>query len=619
MDATLDLQFLRRRFSEGDSLPCQIPTELEQSWSRSRDAGLMPHSRRLEYTPPSSYQREKTRETNQWLIRHLAPEMQLLWQSLADPRRVLLCIDNSGMIVHNLSAGQAAERVLQGLPVGRQILEAELGTTAPSCVLHNANPCMLSGSQHYLSELDRFFCAAVPIRQPNGQLLAVLDVTTVDSPPPDWLQERLSMAAISIENSLFQELPDCYLLHVHYDARLLDTPLQGVLAISPDGAIVDANPIARKLLGLPMGTTLSPGQPFAALLGKSNSRPLEQLQRFAETTLPIVLTSGHCLYARLQRAHQGVKKHHSSAVPSKISSARQKQGDTLLGTDFELARKAFQGGVAILLQGETGVGKEVFSRALHDSIDAQRPFIAIDCSAIPAELIESELFGYREGAFTGGRKGGAIGKIEQANGGTLFLDEIGDMPVSLQTRLLRVLQERSLTRLGDERSIALDFRLISASLKELESLIATGDFREDLYYRINGLRIVLPPLRERHDILALIDSLLQQQSSGAAKQLSQQALQALISYHWPGNIRQLQQALKVAIILSGDHPIIELSDFPPDLHKRLQPTAPTSSTGLLCTLERETIAQELKKNQGNMTATAKSLGISRSTLYKKLQ
>jgi transcriptional regulator of acetoin/glycerol metabolism len=284
-----------------------------------------------------------------------------------------------------------------------------------------------------------------------------------------------------------------------------------------------------------------------------------------------------------------------------------------------MASRAFQGGVPILLQGETGVGKEVFSRALHDAFDPQRPFVAINCSAIPADLIESELFGYCEGAFTGSRRGGVIGKIEQANGGTLFLDEIGDMPAMLQTRLLRVLQERSLTRLGDDRTISLDLRLISASLHELDGLIQRGGFREDLYYRINGLRVTLPALRDRRDIAEMVQTLLQRESTSVPKQLSSEALQAVLSYHWPGNVRQLQQALKVAAILSGDASVIEFGDFPPDLRRTLHPGPTGGRNGTLQDLQREAIQRTLKQHQGNMSATAKALGISRSTLYKKLQ
>jgi transcriptional regulator of acetoin/glycerol metabolism len=620
MDATIDFQTLRRHFSEGGCLPArQLSAELEQSWLRSREAGLMPHSRRLEYVPPSPQRIQETRENNQWLIRHLDPEMQLLWQSMADPRRMLLCIDSSGLIVHSLSAGRGAEAELHGLPVGRQILEHELGTTAPSCVLLNSSPCMISSSQHYLSELDRFFCSAVPIRHPGGELLAVLDFSAIDSLPPFWLQERLRLAAMAIENRLYQELTDCYLLHVHHDARLLDTPLEGILAVSADGSIIEANTVARSLLGLPARGGLSAQLPLSALLVEETLRPLERLQQFPGDTVSMPLSSGHSLYARGHPTGGQQTPVLCRAVTHTALAISPFAGEPTLRRAFDMACRAFQGGVAILLQGETGVGKEVFSRALHDSIAPQQPFVAINCSAIPADLIESELFGYSEGAFTGGRKGGAVGKIEQANGGTLFLDEIGDMPLSLQTRLLRVLQERSLTRLGDNRSIALEFRLVSASLRELDALIQTGTFREDLYYRINGLRVVLPALRERENIDQLIVTLLHQQSPEMPKQLSEQALQALIGYHWPGNVRQLQQALKVAVILSADRAVIELDDFPPDLRRQLHPASCPGRSGLLFNMERELIQQELQKHQGNMSATAKSLGISRSTLYKKLE
>ncbi|WP_437882775.1 sigma-54-dependent Fis family transcriptional regulator [Pseudomonas sp. LRF_L74] len=619
MNSAIDLQLIRRRFADDERLPaaCHLPSELEQSWRRSRAAGLTPYSHRLASAPPSRQQIEQTQETHQPLIRHLAPEMQLLWQSLADSRWMVLCIEQSGLIVHGLSAER--EAAFHGLRVGRRIHEGEIGTTAPSCVLQSARPCVIHGSQHYLSELDRFFCTATPIRHPDGQLLAVLDVTSVDQSPPLWLQERLNMAAVGIENRLYQELPGCSLLHVHYDPRLLGTPLEGILAIADDGSIRAANGVARGLLGLEREGPLPPGMSLQELLDGCKPRSLDRLRLFPEETVPLTLASGHALYARLHQPRVV-----APPVPA-FSAPRQAPAEHPLGADpdllarFAMASRAFQGGVPILLQGETGVGKEVFSRALHDAFEPRRPFVAINCSAIPAELIESELFGYREGAFTGSRKGGAIGKIEQANGGTLFLDEIGDMPALLQTRLLRVLQERCLTRLGDNRTIALDLRLVSASLHPLEELIGQGGFREDLYYRINGLRVTLPALRERRDVAQLVQTLLRREVPDRPKRLSAEAQQAVLGYHWPGNVRQLQQALKVAAILSGEAVEIELGHFPPDLLQALRPTPASAHGGTLHALEREAIQQALRQHQGNMSATAKALGISRSTLYKKLQ
>jgi len=634
MNSTVDLNLFRRRFAAGETLPArEIPAEIERSWHRSRAAGLTPYSRRLDREPPTRYQIEQTVEQNRWLVQHLAPEMQLLWECLSDPRWTVLCIDGSGLIIHNFNAKNASDPALRPLYVGRQILENEVGTTAPSCVLQTSQAFVIHGNQHYLSELDRFFCAAVPIHHPDGQLLAALDVTGVDREPPLWLQERLSLVAISIENRLFQELPDCSLLHVHHDPRLLGTPLEGIVAVNSDGTIRQANATARSLLGLSPEVLGQRQVHLQELLAQQNPRALERLRAFPEETAPLPLVSGTSLYARLHRpaASRPTGKTSQPIECSEPAAQVPFSDEPELRKAFEMARKTFNGGVPILLQGETGVGKEVFTRALHDALDPTRPFVAINCSAIPANLIESELFGYSDGAFTGGRKGGAIGKIEQANGGTLFLDEIGDMPAELQTRLLRVLQERCLTRLGDHRSVPIDVRLVSASHRDLESLIEHEGFREDLFYRINGLRIVLPPLRARQDVPQLVERLLAEMSPTVRtpKRLSDRALRAVLDYRWPGNVRQLQQALKVAVILSEDEPVIEIEHFPPDLQRTLRPAQPGTpdSGGAAClednrtlqSIEMEAIQQALRRNGGNLSATAKELKISRSTLYKKLQ
>ncbi|WP_244309271.1 sigma-54-dependent Fis family transcriptional regulator [Pseudomonas duriflava] len=276
---------------------------------------------------------------------------------------------------------------------------------------------------------------------------------------------------------------------------------------------------------------------------------------------------------------------------------------------FESACKAFKANVPVLLQGETGTGKEIFARSLHDTCCPNAPFVAINCSAIPESLIEAELFGYMDGAFTGGRRGGSMGQIEAANGGTLLLDEIGDMPLLLQTRLLRVLQERSVTRLGSRTPIALNIRIISATHCNLKQRSLEKVFREDLYYRLSGFQITLPRLNQRQDLETLIQRLLQPHGT---YNLSPEARRLLLDYAWPGNIRQLEQVLRLAAALAGDEPTLA-PDHLPELHKR------NPSDGPLQTVLMEAISTTLHAKGGNISATAQALGISRTTLYKKLK
>lgn len=274
----------------------------------------------------------------------------------------------------------------------------------------------------------------------------------------------------------------------------------------------------------------------------------------------------------------------------------------------------------LLLSGETGSGKEVLARALHQaSSRGSRAFVAINCAAIPEALIESELFGYRGGSFTGARKEGMRGKLQQADGGTLFLDEIGDMPLLMQTRLLRVLEERAVVPVGAVEAQPVDLRLISASHRDLGELVAAGQFREDLYYRLNGLKLHLPALRERQDRAALLDQLLSEEARGAVVTLAPAARQALLDYAWPGNVRQMRTVLRTLLALCEDD-WIDLEDLPDEVRGAPQVLASVERVDApLARAERDTLLRLLEAQCWHVSRVAAELGISRNTLYRKLQ
>ena len=322
--------------------------------------------------------------------------------------------------------------------------------------------------------------------------------------------------------------------------------------------------------------------------------------------------------------------------------------DQLAGDDpsmhrlLKLARRMRHENVSILIRGETGTGKEVLARALHDSGPrAKAPFVAVNCAAIPESLIESELFGYLPGAFTGGRPKGMRGLIQQANGGTLFLDEIGDMPLPLQSRLLRVLAEREVSPLGAETPIKVDIRVITATHRDVTELIASGQFREDLYYRLNGAELLLPALRERADRHYLIRKLHAelQAERDQSLHLRADAISALLSHHWPGNIRQLRNAIAFAMATAeGDE--ITLHDLPevcqantgsacgttsPFAASSLVASSGSSSTGspTFTSAEAGTEAGELlellRHTDWNISQVARQLGVSRPTIYRRMR
>ena len=267
-----------------------------------------------------------------------------------------------------------------------------------------------------------------------------------------------------------------------------------------------------------------------------------------------------------------------------------------------------------MITGPTGSGKEVFARALHAASDrATRPFVALNCAAIPESLIESELFGYRSGAFTGARREGMRGKILQSSGGTLFLDEIGDMPLALQTRLLRVLEEQEVVPLGTETPVKVDLRVISASHRNVRDMIGRAEFREDLYYRLNGITLELPPLAARTDKERLIREFLAAETSdGRPAAIEVAAFKRLLAYPWPGNVRELRNVIRTALAIC-DGGVVRLRDLPSELRD-----VPDSGSALpAASSAREDLLNSIRDCDGNMSLTAKRLGISRNTLYRR--
>jgi transcriptional regulator of acetoin/glycerol metabolism len=285
--------------------------------------------------------------------------------------------------------------------------------------------------------------------------------------------------------------------------------------------------------------------------------------------------------------------------------------------EFERARKVMERDVPALLHGETGTGKEAFAKALHRAGSrASGSFVALNCAAIPKSLIESELFGYIGGTFTGARKEGMRGRLLEAHKGTLFLDEIGDMPLALQTRLLRVLEERQVVPLGGQPQV-LDVRIVSATHRDLKARVADGTFREDLYYRLNGLAVKLLPLREREDKAELLEHLLREEAQGQMMHLEADAYQALLAYSWPGNVRQLRNVLRTLVVLSEEGSIC-LDDLPQEFHAPEPSRRSMAHPAALEDAEKAALLKVMDSAHWQMTRVARQLGISRNTLYRKL-
>jgi len=305
-------------------------------------------------------------------------------------------------------------------------------------------------------------------------------------------------------------------------------------------------------------------------------------------------------------------------------------GDERMAQAIAKVGKVLEHAIPILINGETGTGKEWLAQAIHrDSPRATAPFVAVNCAAIPETLIESELFGYEDGAFTGARKNGKQGKIVQADGGTLFLDEIGDMPLHLQSHLLRVLQERVVTPLGGAATIPVNVAVVCATNRKLRDMIAAGSFREDLYYRLNGLVVRLPPLRERSDLDTLVERILRAESPEKTIRVAPTVMALFHQYAWPGNLRQLANLLRTALILAGDADEITHAHLPDDF---LEDIVPSDESRVVASADQfipiaqsledislSAIRLALEANHGNISATARALGVSRNTIYRKIQ
>jgi transcriptional regulator of acetoin/glycerol metabolism len=628
---------------------------LAASWERSQRHGLRRQDRALFNNVVTATVSRQVEEENRWLRTHANPEMQRLYASLGCARWLALCVNTTGQIVSHVGERSAAPREIRVLmQPGRRLLEAELGTTAPGCVLEERRPVIVVRGEHYLHELDHLFCASAPIVAPDGSLAGALDITGCDVRALPLASDMVGFAVRRIENSMVADLSDCTLLHFHRDERLLGTPFEAQLAIDREGRIRGANRTACQLL------SLRDESGVGVALASVFEGGLDQLLRRGHVAGETLRIRGHddsFTFTRISyrdgrrgTAGRSVGPRVGTGAPVLAASADRTLvcEDAALLAGIDRALRIARSGLPVILEGETGTGKEMIARALHQALRPQGPFLALNCSAIPESLIEAELFGYVDGAFTGGRRGGAPGKLERAHGGTLLLDEIGDMPLALQGRLLRVLQERTVTRIGDDRECPVDLLVLSATHRRLEQLVAEGRFREDLYYRLNGYTIVLPPLRERTDVRALADRLAARwmgaqaddeaarvvgTTTDAAALFTPGALVRLEGYSWPGNVRQLEQTLRALIALRVQGRMIDVDDLPPELrgdalahdshlsrhdgHLSSDPAvAPPQS---LSAIELDAVRRALREHGGNVSAAARALGVSRSALYAKMR
>ncbi|WP_433768814.1 sigma-54-dependent Fis family transcriptional regulator [Pseudomonas putida] len=570
----------------------------------------------------------ESRERLQQVLHIAGNEMTSLHQQLSGSGHAVLLTDARGVILNCVTA--PTERKIferAGLWLGADWSEACEGTNGIGTCLVERQALTIHRDEHFRGRHTGLTCSASPVFDPHGELLAVLDVSSarhdVSRQSQFHTMALVNLSAKMIESCYFlRYFENQWLLRFHLQAESVGLFSEGLLAFDGEGRICAVNQSALNLLGHARGGLQ--GQPVEAFFDCGLDELLGRASLDASASWPLRTRDGRRLFAALRGQPRRVPV---PLVPGPIVEERSQLsgiclGDAALQTDFRKALRVYERDVPLLINGETGSGKEAFAKAVHQASQrADKAFVALNCAAIPESLIESELFGYRGGSFTGARKEGMRGKLQQADGGTLFLDEIGDMPLALQTRLLRVLEDRQVVPIGGEPQV-INVRIISATHRNLLERVEEGSFREDLYYRLNGLEVALPALRERSDKSQLLDFLLTEEARGETVLIDEPARQALLAFAWPGNVRQLRNVLRtLAALCDGGR--IGLEDLPAMIRQArppvVQPVDVEGSERPLDDAERLALLNALEHTRWHMTHTAQQLGVSRNTLYRKLR
>jgi transcriptional regulator of acetoin/glycerol metabolism len=613
-----------------------LPATIASSHRRSQHFGLRADIR-PDFDPLSVSALSALVEQNRMLYNHALPAMETLYQQIANTHNSVLLTDARGVILHSLGDADFLEKANRvALTPGVDWSEASKGTNAIGTAIAEAAPTTVHADQHYLTANHFLTCSAAPIADHRGKVVGVLDVSGDRRSFHKHTMALVRMSALMIENQLFTAaFEDAITLHFHTRPEFIGTLMEGIASFTPGGRFLAAN--RNGLFQLGLASPALQAQSFSSLFGLPVSSLYDHYRSAAPGLLDLCMHNGVRVRGRaeLRLRHGAHLLNDAPALPAPAAPAQKlpdapsprsrlqalNTGDARLAQAIAKVDKVLGRGVSILIMGETGTGKEWLAQAIHhDSPRAHGPFVAVNCAAIPEALIESELFGYEEGAFTGARRKGASGRLMQAHGGTLFLDEIGDMPLALQARLLRVLEERKVMPLGGTRPVAVDIELVCATNRDLRKRIADGLFREDLYYRLNGLVVKLPPLRERSDLDAIVAQLL----ASEGRRVADEVLRLFRRHAWPGNLRQLASLLRTAALMAGDEDEIGLHHLPDDFLDDLEaaPATPAPASAAanasLVELELSAILRTLDAHGGNVSAAARALGVSRNTIYRKL-
>jgi transcriptional regulator of acetoin/glycerol metabolism len=540
--------------------------------------------------------------------------------------------DMAGIILHCHGNGDAPSS-LDIERSGTIWAEGMAGTNGVGTCVVEKRPTVVVGRDHFFTEFASFSCIAAPVLSAEADMIGVLNVATAN---PDVTGETLAMIArLAIKTA--ERLSNQFFLNRFRTDTIVRIGGDGqaiLFALDHDQRIIGANRGARSCYGWADGD-LSGRDVWSVferspniIDGFAGSGSVTGLRRLDDRTVcDATILRPH---ERIPIASGSRGARHSVRHSKSAGIVREKSGLSIeeclgphpkMSATARLLRRVSGGSLPVLLLGETGVGKDTLAKVLHNESERRdKPFVAFNCAAVPESLIDSELFGYGVGAFTGAKRDGHVGRLKQADGGTLFLDEIGDMPLPLQTRLLRVLESGEVNPLGSAKTEHIDIQIIAATNNDVRKAVAEGRFRQDLYYRLAGVVVELQPLRERSDLEEIAKRVLSGDENAPPAKLSARAVEDLLRHSWPGNLRELKFVLHRAQWLC-ENGVIKAEDLAlPDaiVESKALPAETAATAGALHKAERRVIVETLALHRGDVAAAAKALDMSRATLYRKI-
>ncbi|MFB3924997.1 MAG: sigma-54-dependent Fis family transcriptional regulator [Syntrophales bacterium] len=619
-----------------------ISRTILDSWFRCRQNRVSPYMRQV---PVVLSEEELTvvLDKNRELIDLCLPFMQHLYNLVMGSGFLVVLSDSNGYLLEIIGDPDVKESVKRGnFIVGACWSEEVAGTNGVGTVLKLGTPLQVFGCEHYCINSHKWTCSGAPIHDSENNLIGAIDMTGPYHKANPHTLGMVSAAAHAIENQirLKKALTECQIAD-SFQRTVISSIPEMILTIDNNGTISMMNKNAKKMFGPDAENYL--GRDIREIWGRQNENLLSLICSnnavtdaevrlsfrnaqgdYTLTCYPILSTNKTIgkiiIINEIKRAR---------TLVTKMMGAKAKfYFEDIIGRNsgfqatLRQAQLASQSNSNVLLLGESGTGKDILAQAIHNgSSRKDGPYVAINCAAIPRDLITSELFGYSDGAFTGSRRGGSRGKFELAEGGTIFLDEIGETPLELQSALLRVIEDKSIIRIGGTKVLPVDVRIVTATNKNLKEQVRQGKFREDLYYRLNVFTIHLPPLRKRKDdIPVLVECFLKKISKVMGKQIDRiddRVLEIFMNYHWPGNVRELQNVLERMVNIAHTH-ILTVDLLPFEIMDAQSKDDVDHGIESVDEIERRLLSRMINANLSKKEM-AKKLGVSRSTLYRKLE